>query len=383
MSFSIINDQYKSDGEPTIIRGTTSQYWRGDKTFQELNKSTVGLSNVDNTSDLNKPVSNAVQSSLDLKANLESPSFTGTVSGITKSTVGLSNVDNTSDLNKPVSNAVQSSLDLKANLESPSFTGTVSASNFSGLASSASSIVLSNDNTSGDYYIPFTKNSTGTSLLYTDSSDTPLTYNPNTGLLNVSKLSISQELPGLYLLYQGLNSTTSLEYAPDNVTTIQTFFKGPYRSAVITKGMYEWEMFINIYDMTTATGRIFFVNFEIANGFVTRGGWYLFNDTAPNTTSTVAAINNWQFALNTPTISRYSTEIVVSPTVTSQNNIMYARGFFYFEPNIGQTTGSFTPKFKSTNTPPGLNARLCFSNYLKIQKLGSSLGGGIIGEWTL
>jgi hypothetical protein len=39
------------------------------------------------------------------KANLDSPTFTGTVGGITKSMVGLGNVDNTSDLDKPVSNA--------------------------------------------------------------------------------------------------------------------------------------------------------------------------------------------------------------------------------------------------------------------------------------
>ena len=43
--------------EPTISSGTTSQYWRGDKTFQTLDKTAVGLSNVDNTSDLNKPIS--------------------------------------------------------------------------------------------------------------------------------------------------------------------------------------------------------------------------------------------------------------------------------------------------------------------------------------
>jgi hypothetical protein len=35
--------------EPTITSGTTSQYWRGDKTWQTLNKSSVGLSNVENT----------------------------------------------------------------------------------------------------------------------------------------------------------------------------------------------------------------------------------------------------------------------------------------------------------------------------------------------
>lgn len=45
--------------EPTITGGTTAQYWRGDKTFQTLDKSAVGLSNVNNTSDINKPVSTA------------------------------------------------------------------------------------------------------------------------------------------------------------------------------------------------------------------------------------------------------------------------------------------------------------------------------------
>jgi len=145
-----------------------------------LNKNDVGLSNVDNISDLNKPVSTATQTALDLKANIASPSFTGTVSlpnttsigdissselstldgvtsniqtqlnarlesataastyapiasptftgtvsGITKTMVGLSNVDNTADTNKPVSTATQAALDLKANLASPTFTGTV------------------------------------------------------------------------------------------------------------------------------------------------------------------------------------------------------------------------------------------------------------------
>jgi hypothetical protein len=57
-------------------------------------------------------------------ATLASPTFTGTVGGITKSMVGLGNVDNTSDANKPVSSATQTALDLKADLASPTFTGT-------------------------------------------------------------------------------------------------------------------------------------------------------------------------------------------------------------------------------------------------------------------
>ena len=86
----------------------------------------VGLGNVDNTSDADKPVSSAAQSALDLKAPLASPTFTGTVSGVTAAMVGLGNVDNTADADKPVSTATQTALDLKAPLASPTFTGTVS-----------------------------------------------------------------------------------------------------------------------------------------------------------------------------------------------------------------------------------------------------------------
>ena len=95
------------------------------KVANGISPSKVGLGNVDNTSDVNKPISTATQSALDLKANLASPTFTGTVSGIDKTMVGLENVDNISDAAKPISTATQSALDLKAPLASPTFTGTV------------------------------------------------------------------------------------------------------------------------------------------------------------------------------------------------------------------------------------------------------------------
>ena len=53
--------------EATITAGTTGQYYRGDKSFQTLDKTAVGLSNVDNTSDANKPISTATQTALDGK----------------------------------------------------------------------------------------------------------------------------------------------------------------------------------------------------------------------------------------------------------------------------------------------------------------------------
>ena len=53
--------------EPTITATTSADYYRGDKTFATLNKTAVGLGNVDNTSDANKPVSTATQTALDAK----------------------------------------------------------------------------------------------------------------------------------------------------------------------------------------------------------------------------------------------------------------------------------------------------------------------------
>jgi hypothetical protein len=55
--------------EPSITAGTTGQYFRGDKTFQTLDKTAVGLGNVDNTSDTNKPISSATQTALDDKVD--------------------------------------------------------------------------------------------------------------------------------------------------------------------------------------------------------------------------------------------------------------------------------------------------------------------------
>jgi hypothetical protein len=115
-------------------------------------------------------VTSAIQTQMDLKSPLASPTFTGTPAGPTaaadtnttqlattahvfaertntatltnktltapainsptglvKADVGLGSVDNTSDASKPVSTATQTALDLKANLASPALTGTPTA----------------------------------------------------------------------------------------------------------------------------------------------------------------------------------------------------------------------------------------------------------------
>ena len=107
-------------------------------------RANLGLGNVDNTADVDKPISTVTQaalnlkantadlntvlalkasaSDLDLKASIASPTFTGTVSGITKSMVGLGSVDNTSDVSKPISTATQEALDTKVSTETFSST---------------------------------------------------------------------------------------------------------------------------------------------------------------------------------------------------------------------------------------------------------------------
>lgn len=66
----IVLDYADVGAEPAITGGTTAQFWRGDKTWVTPTKSDVGLANVDNTSDLNKPVSTATQTALNSKADL-------------------------------------------------------------------------------------------------------------------------------------------------------------------------------------------------------------------------------------------------------------------------------------------------------------------------
>ncbi|WFR77822.1 tail fiber domain-containing protein [Janthinobacterium rivuli] len=77
-------------------------------------KGDVGLGNVDNTSDAQKPVSTVQKTALDGKAAKGN-----------KADAGLDKVDNTSDIEKPVSIAQAKELALKAPINSPVFTGTV------------------------------------------------------------------------------------------------------------------------------------------------------------------------------------------------------------------------------------------------------------------
>lgn len=75
--------------QPIINAGTTSQFWRGDKTWQTLDKTAVGLANVDNTSDTAKPISTATQAALNGKQDTINSGTTLNIAGLNVPTGGI------------------------------------------------------------------------------------------------------------------------------------------------------------------------------------------------------------------------------------------------------------------------------------------------------
>lgn len=105
-----------------------------------VTKSEVGLGNVDNTSDVNKPVSTAQQTALNLKQDTSGKDATGGYAGLTLFKINFKNVANTFTSFFTNSNTAartytfqdrdgtivdDTDLALKAPINSPTFTGTV------------------------------------------------------------------------------------------------------------------------------------------------------------------------------------------------------------------------------------------------------------------
>jgi hypothetical protein len=68
-------------GENPVASGSATQYWRGDKSWQTLDKTAVGLDQIDNTSDINKPTSTAQQNSMNAGDNARTYNVGGASQG--------------------------------------------------------------------------------------------------------------------------------------------------------------------------------------------------------------------------------------------------------------------------------------------------------------
>ena len=100
-------------GSGLALGETSSTAYRGDRgkiaydhSQVPHDKTLVGLGNVDNTSDLNKPISTATQTALDTKLSIESQSTTGTaISFSTDKVYGTLNTPETGNITADVTNA--------------------------------------------------------------------------------------------------------------------------------------------------------------------------------------------------------------------------------------------------------------------------------------
>lgn len=115
----------------------------------------------------------SIQDSLNGKVSAHNPAFTGTVSGVTKTHVGLGNVDNTSDANKPISSAVTTAMNMKAPVVNPVFLGYSTFGHINVTSSSADVLaqfgvtrasITNNLQNNSEYEVDFVKNGNSWSI---------------------------------------------------------------------------------------------------------------------------------------------------------------------------------------------------------------------------
>lgn len=184
-----------------------------------VTKAQVGLGNVDNTSDVNKPISNATQSALDTKqAVLVSGTNIKTIEGqslvgpgnidLSKTDVGLDNVDNTRDANKNVLSATK--LTTPRNINGVGFDGT---SNISINTNNPQVIKFDTGVTEGEDLYTFNGSSTKTIDI---KAGTNITLTKTAGAITINANDTSIDLSEV----QGLGTGVSTFLATPNSTNL-------------------------------------------------------------------------------------------------------------------------------------------------------------------
>jgi len=286
-------------------------------------KSTIGIDQINNTSDLSKPISTATQAALDLKAPIASPTFTGTVSGINKSMVGLSNVDNTSDLLKPLSTASINALNTKA-------TATEVASALlqkENIANKSTSVVLGTSNdlyptqNAVKAYVDAQINSGGVA----DNGITTVKImdaNITNAKLADNSVSTAKIIDGT-IVNADINSTANISYSKLNLlgailgSDISNTAAIPYSKLSITKAD------INGLGIPSNTDLI---TYTAGNGLTLTGSVFSIGNGAINTATIAdASINTAKLADNSVSTSKIIDGTIVSADISNTAAIPFSK----------------------------------------------------------
>lgn len=271
-------------------------------------KTALELDAVDNTSDADKPVSNATQSALDLKAPLASPIFTGTatftggVSGINNISVGLPFVDNIrqySAINPPFWENIVGKPTTVAD------SGLVDAVSTDGLAAWTGSTNITTLGTITTGTIPVARVS-GLGTLATQSG----TFSGTSSGTNTG----DQDISGIATNTAAIASNTSALAGKANLTGGNTFSgtqnnSGEVRSTAALSG--NTTQLPNIAQVDSRCGRIFYTSGEVNN--------------SSTTAATIVSISNLPAGTYSFTATIYA-QTQNAETMDVRTNILFSGG---------------------------------------------------------
>ena len=147
-------------------------------------------------------------------APVNNPTFTGTVAGVTADSIGLGQVDNTSDIDKPVSIATQAALNTVVSNTSATFASHLSLinNNTAGIASLNTSVNGINSNLTTQLSLISAQNT----ALNTLKVSTNNTLSSQLGLINLNTVDITAINTDLNLIHQQTTSQSVLNTTVGN-----------------------------------------------------------------------------------------------------------------------------------------------------------------------
>lgn len=247
--------------------------------------------------------------------------ITGNPHQLTAATLGLGNVDNTSDINKPLSTSTQNALNLKANLVSPSFTTPNLGTPSGGVMTNATGLPLAtgvvgilsianggtNSSTQNWVDLTTTQNISGNKyflnsiLVGTDSSSVVQPYT-NTDIKSINTLQVINSINGSVTLSTNPSGTFAFVNNDFNISSNSStaitsqFLGGHYRLRNYATALYSNIQGLRLSALNSGTGNITQLDGAV---FTAR------NDTA----TTVTTINGGNFVASIGNIAGTSTTI--------------------------------------------------------------------------